>query len=433
MKKHIIALTIAGLFSVNANAAAQMWCLKNTTECAYGTPSNMTTVQKAELLYKMTVTQFATSVISGTFKPVTPTALRAKALAPTPAPAPTPVPVPTPTPTPVPTPTPTPVPAPSPTPAPSGTIIQQGLMPAVDTSKNITPLIGYSDLRIRPSGEQPRNSDVGAFRIQCNVSHMNNDDPMVFPNIQNATHHHTYYGNTSTKFDSDLMNLSNVGNSTCDGGRMNRSAYWHPTMIDARTNAPVLPQGNKAMFYYKTGYNGVAPSQVTPPPKGLRILTGNPKATASGEAQNIRYACIYSTGYASPRTNHIQNCAVGEKMQLEVTFPQCWDGKNLDSPSHKDHMAFAQNGCPSSHPVPIPEITLNMNFDITEPNQARNWRLSSDNYAFNGSNAGYSGHADWVNGWDEAIFAGVVRNCLNPSKDGHAHLLCDGRMFFGSN
>jgi hypothetical protein len=109
MKLKLIALAISAL-SLDANAAAQMWCLKNTTECAYGTPSNMTAVQKSTLLYPMTVTQFATSVISGTFKPVTPTALRAKALTPTPAPVPTPTPTPTPVPSPVPTPTPAPVP-----------------------------------------------------------------------------------------------------------------------------------------------------------------------------------------------------------------------------------------------------------------------------------------------------------------------------------
>jgi hypothetical protein len=208
-------------------------------------------------------------------------------------------------------------------------------------------------------------------------------------------------------------------------------------MIDIRTNAPVVPDGNKAMFYYKTGYGGVAPRFVTAPPKGLRILTGNPRATNANEVQNIRYVCINPVvGHSEgrPRQSSIPNCAVGHDMLLEISFPQCWDGKNLDSPNHKDHMANPTggtvNGCPATHPVPIPHITLNMNFRVTTNNQASNWRLSSDNYAFNRSNAGYSGHADWVNGWDETAFVNIVRNCLNPSRDGKAHLLCDGRMFY---
>ena len=304
-------------------------------------------------------------------------------------------------------------------------------MPAVDISKNVTPAVGYNTLRLQPTSEQARVSDIGAFRIACGVSHMSNDDPMIFPNQQAATHHHTFYGNTSLNYKSNLNTLSSTGNSTCAGGIMNRSAYWHPTMIDTRTNTPVLPDDGQALFYYKTGYNGVVPSAVKVPPKGLRMLVGNPKATTAADVQATKYVCINHQTQDSngmPWQKAIPNCAVGTYLQMVVSFPQCWDGKNLDSPNHKDHMAYPDNGCPASHPVPIPEITLNMNFDIKTANQTASWRLASDNYAKT-SPGGYSGHADWVNGWDEPTMAGIVRNCLNQSRDAHAHLMCDGRMF----
>jgi hypothetical protein len=343
--------------------------------------------------------------------------------APNPKPAPDPRVPPTNPPTPTPTPAPTPVPAPVPVPPPT---IQQGLMPAVDTNKNITPVAGFSELRVKSSAEPLYDGGgEGAFRISCGVSHMNNDDPMVFPNIKNATHHHTYYGNTSVQYNSDLSNLSTVGNSTCWGGIMNRSAYWHPTLIDTKNNSPVLPEGG-AIFYYKTGYNGVPISAITAPPAGLRMLVGNPRATDVSQKRSTYYQCM-SNGRRVPS---IPNCAVGDTMQMEVEFPQCWDGKNLDSPDHISHMAEASGGCPASHPVAIPRITLNLRFKVTATNQALNWRLSSDNYTFNGSNAGYSGHADWVNGWDEGFFKGIVKNCLNAGRDGRAHLLCDGRQFY---
>ncbi len=427
MKLKLIVLATLSTISINANAAAQMWCLKDTTECAYGTPSGMTTAQRTALLYKMTVGQFASSVIAGTFKPVTPTALRAKALAPTPAPAPTPTPapVPAPTPTPTPVPTPTPTPAPTPTPPPAGAnIIQQGLMPAVDTSKNMTPHAGFNTLMVRPTAEQPTGSDVGAFRVWCEVSHMNNDDPMVFPNQLNATHHHTYYGHTGVKFDTNLMTLAESGNSTCRGGIMNRSAYWHPSIIDIRTNTAVVPVG--AMFYYKTGYDGVPPSAVTAPPKGLRMLVGNPRATTQAQKRNVAYQCM-SNGR---RLDTIPNCAAGDTMLMEVDFPQCWDGKNLDSPNHIDHMADARGGCPASHPVPIPKITFNVRFRVNTPNESANWRLSSDNYTFNGSNAGYSGHADWVAAWTGTFMEDFVKNCLNTSRDCKGHLLGNGMTYY---
>jgi hypothetical protein len=299
-------------------------------------------------------------------------------------------------------------------------------MPAVDINKNITPVAGFPDLRVKSSSEPLYDGGgEGAFRISCGVSHMSNDDPMVFPNQKDATHHHTFYGNTSVKYNSNLNILSSTGNSTCWGGIMNRSAYWHPTLIDTKTNSPVLPDGG-AIFYYKTGYNGVPIDRITAPPKGLRMLIGNPRATTASQKKSTFYQCM-SNGR---RVESIPNCGAGDTVQMEVEFPQCWDGKNLDSPDHISHMAEASGGCPASHPVAIPRITLNLRFKVTTSNEALNWRLSSDNYAFNGSNAGYSGHADWVNGWDETFFNGIVRNCLNAGRDGRAHFLCDGRQFF---
>jgi hypothetical protein len=30
-------------------------------------------------------------------------------------------------------------------------------------------------------------------------------------------------------------------------------------------------------------------------------------------------------------------------LQLDVIFPDCWDGRHLDSPDHKSHMAYSRN------------------------------------------------------------------------------------------
>lgn len=52
------------------------------------------------------------------------------------------------------------------------------------------------------------------------------------------------------------------------------------------------------------------------------------------------------------------NCPDG--IRLEVMFPSCWDGKNLDSVDHKSHMAYPdllQNGaCPKGFPVRLPTL-----------------------------------------------------------------------------
>ena len=55
------------------------------------------------------------------------------------------------------------------------------------------------------------------------------------------------------------------------------------------------------------------------------------------------------------------------------TVCSCWDGKNVDSPNHRDHVSYAINasfgnfgtGCPSTHPVTIPLLFLETYWDTT--------------------------------------------------------------------
>lgn len=296
---------------------------------------------------------------------------------------------------------------------------QTSFMPSVDISKNMTPVAGSSVLRIFPTSEKPSAGDEGGgqFRISCPPSHMSNDDPIVYPNQPGASHHHTFFGNTSTDAKTNPATLSTTGNSTCNGGIMNRSAYWVPSMIDTSTKTPIKP--TKILVYYKTE----DPSKVTVPPKGLRMIAGNSKATTPQD-DYTRFTC--NEVYATHKPN-IPACKQGDTVEALLSFPNCWDGKNLDSPDHKSHMAYSSGSCPATHPVRIPEITFNVYYAATAAAGTANWRLASDNYT--GGTGGNSWHGDWMNGWDETFLTGIVNNCLRKAVDCHAHLLGDGRMF----
>ena len=53
---------------------------------------------------------------------------------------------------------------------------------AYQASKIPSGAAGSSSLLIRGTNEQPAASDgTGSFRTECAYSHMNNDDPLVFP------------------------------------------------------------------------------------------------------------------------------------------------------------------------------------------------------------------------------------------------------------
>jgi uncharacterized protein DUF1996 len=62
-------------------------------------------------------------------------------------------------------------------------------------------------------------------------------------------------------------------------------------------------------------------------------------------------------------------------IRASVIFPSCWDGKNLDSPDHRSHVAYspsrnvlANDACPSTHPIRIPQIMYEIQWATAEFN-----------------------------------------------------------------
>jgi hypothetical protein len=284
---------------------------------------------------------------------------------------------------------------------------------------------GSGTLNIEPTTNRGRTSDIGAFRIPCTFSHMAFNDPIVYPGQPGRSHLHTFFGNTGVTAYSTPSTLASTGNSTCPGGIANRSSYWVPSMIDTSNGRPMIP--SNAIWYYKTGYRGVVPQSVQVMPAGLRVIAGNSASAtsipASSDDSHYRWHCVTATGQHTNYGQTIPNCASGDEVAVEIFFPQCWDGRNLDSSDHRSHMAYANNGCPSSHPVPLAELALNISWKVETAGQARNFRLSSDQ---NGNPAGITVHADFFEAWQLGVKQTLVQNCLNQSKDCEAYLLGDG-------
>lgn len=285
---------------------------------------------------------------------------------------------------------------------------------------------GVSGMEIRATSEQPNpNQDIGAFRTSCMFSHMNYDDPIVFPGQPGKAHLHAYFGNVNANASSTAESIRSSGNSTCRGGIANRSSYWVPAVID-KDGTPLTPE--TAQIYYKTGYNGIAPSAVKAFPQGLRMIAGNAKASTKEQNDGGYWGCETYVGH----TGNIPTCASGDQVVMFVTFPQCWNGKDLDSPDHKSHMAYVSRGaCPSTHPVAIPEIQFNIYYKVPAGSRSADWRLASDMYDAS-IPGGFSAHGDWFEGWDRQVVDTFVSRCLNTSSDCHSHLLGDGRMIYNS-
>ena len=295
--------------------------------------------------------------------------------------------------------------------------------PFIDAKRAPAASKGFGSERIASTKQEPVKSSSGEFRTVCGFSHMSFDDPIVFPGQPGKSHLHVFFGNTGTDAFSTAESLANSGNSTCRGGIANRSAYWVPATIDTRTGTPIKPATTH--MYYKNG--SIPADDIQPFPRGLRMVAGD--ATNTTTKGPFRFVCK-GKGIKFHAYREIPDCPAGSRVNQMVFFPQCWDGRNLDSPDHKSHMRYpVRRQCPASHPVAIPEITFNIEYAVTEPGQSRHWRLSSDRYA-DSIPAGRSMHGDWFDGWKEPVKEAWVKGCNQSGRNCHSHLLGDGRRIF---
>ena len=234
------------------------------------------------------------------------------------------------------------------------------------------------------------------FVSSCRFSHMNSDDPIVYPGQPNKSHNHTFVSNTSTDAFSTLTSLRAAG-TTCQRPG-DTAAYWMPTLL--QDGKAVTPTG--ATIYYRTRTN----SRISPFPAGLKMIAGDARAMMPQSMRVTFWNCGVRAGL--PRSSTVPTCPEGggASLRLHVTFPDCWNGRTLDSADHKSHMAYSQNGvCPSTHPVAVPAISFIMRYPIQGGSDVELASMGQ-----------YSGHADFFNAWDQATLTRLVNNCLNARR-----------------
>jgi hypothetical protein len=297
-----------------------------------------------------------------------------------------------------------------------------------------------SDPNLVPAHDvtDPRDDGTGAFRTHCLETHQLFDDPLVAPRQPGAAHHHVFIGNPTADAYSTIESLQHATSTACDGGTLNRSAYWVPALFDARGERIEYVD---PLIYYKTGYH-LPIESIVAPPAGLRMIAGNARAAAPQSVDIVKFRCEswttdepqFEPGDPHDHVPYLPDCALDDIVEMRLVFPQCWDGVHLSAPDNQSHMAYPRQAiapitgtgsCPPSHPIAIPEISYNFHVYVTEETgPPSSWRFSSSmNPAAPG---GTSFHGDWMNGWDEATMQTIVENCLHGALECGVGLLGNG-------
>jgi hypothetical protein len=231
------------------------------------------------------------------------------------------------------------------------------------------------------------------FISVCPFSHRAPDDPIVLPRQPDRSHDHTFLGNVSTDAFSTAGSLRQQA-TTCQRSE-DTAAYWAPTL--SRSGKQIEPA--EAVTYYRR--TTLARARAFPP--GLMVVAGDAGATRPQSLRTTFWDCGEHGGVAPSAT--VPDCPDerSKSLRLNVRFPDCWDGVRLDSADHKRHMAYSQRGrCPATHRVALPTLTIVLQYPITG---------GADVALASGGQL--SGHADFINAWDQKGLSRLVESCLN--------------------
>jgi Domain of unknown function (DUF1996) len=231
------------------------------------------------------------------------------------------------------------------------------------------------------------------FVSSCTFSHGAPDDPIVFFGQPGASHHHSFVGNTGTNASSTLESLL-AASTTCHRPG-DTAAYWMPTLYV--NGQPVAP--SHAQIYYRRRTT----RHVEAFPPGFRMIAGDAQATSPQPLRVAFWNCGVGGGAAPTSTAPTCPDAGRNALRLHVTFPSCWDGKNLDSAYHQSHVAYPERGrCAARFAHALPQISLIYRYPTTGGTGAT---LASGGQL--------SGHADFFNAWRQSDLQALVDGCLN--------------------
>ena len=224
-----------------------------------------------------------------------------------------------------------------------------------------------------------------SFVVTCSTTKVGAFDPIVMPGHTGMSHLHQFFGNRGITQDSTTASLRRTSATTCSDSN-DGSGYWVPTLT--RGSTTVNPTSVQAI------YKKSVSARVRAHPQGLMLIAGNSKATTAQSTGITAWSC----GTSATRSNTPLVCSGTTPLVASIVFPECWDGKNLDSADHKSHVSYATRGTCKAGTIPLAQLELR----IVYPRQSTVSGLALASGSIS------SMHADFMNGWKQRGFENKV-------------------------
>jgi hypothetical protein len=262
--------------------------------------------------------------------------------------------------------------------------------------------------RLPPEPPAGPDASTGTFVSPCGVNangHLNADNVITAPGRPGAAGHgHEYVGNVSTNAYATDASLAGAM-TTCANGDM--STYSWPVLRDLDDRSEGEHGTRLIPASVLVEFAGSPAGRVVAMPRFLRAVTGNARAVTAGPASPATRAHWGCTGFPDRATRLYPLCPAGQRLVRTFLFPNCWDGRRNDSPTHREHVVFAApNGVCPHDTFPIPRLRVQVAYAVPA---GRSFAIDT---APEQRHSPTTDHADFINVMADRLMARAVA-CLN--------------------